>query len=251
MPTVHYVSRALLQANGLYRLHKNDDGNDDDLGVAPRTMDTGNNSSSSTLTESRPNSDSTVNNGQKKKRNSRVSFNDSFEDLKAYKEKYGHVNVSRKTDKSLFNWCINIRSARNNPGEGKLKLPANRIAALDAIGFDWRSEGISHTREKTILFQDRVAALRQYKEKHGHLSVTFKANESLYYWCANIRSARRGKVGKCKIKLTQERIAALDAIGFDWRWSKSVSQPFNSLVDDADKASGKSEESCFCYDQKR
>ena len=116
------------------------------------------------------------------------------------------------------------------------------------IGFDWRSE----TKARSwISFIDHVEAFRQYKEKHGHLSVTFKANESLYYWCANIRSVRRGKVGKCKIKLTQERIAALDAIGFDWRWSKSVSQPFDSLGGDADKASGKSEESCFCYDRKR
>ena len=151
----------------------------------------------------------------------------------------GSTSVKERDDKSLYSWCTHIRSARNKPGECKLKLTADRIATLDAIGFDWRSE--TKTRS-WISFIDRVEALREYKEKHGHLSVTFKANESLYCWCANIRSVRRGKVGKCKIKLTQERIAALDAIGFDWRWSKSVSQPFDSLVDDADKASGKSEE---------
>jgi hypothetical protein len=43
------------------------------------------------------------------------------------------------------------------------------------------------------------------------------------------------------MKLTQERIASLDAIGFDW--TKSVLQRSDSQDDDADKASGKSEES--------
>jgi hypothetical protein len=37
-------------------------------------------------------------------------------------------------------------------------LTADRIEALDAIGFDCRSEGISRTREKTIIFEDRVKA---------------------------------------------------------------------------------------------
>jgi hypothetical protein len=60
-----------------------------------------------------------------------------------------------------FLMVLNIRNARNKPGEGKVKSTANRIAALDAIGFDWRSEGISHTREKTIIFQDRVKALSE------------------------------------------------------------------------------------------
>ena len=42
-----------------------------------------------------------------------------------------------------------------------LTLTADRIEALDAIGFDWRSEEISLTRENTIIFQDRVKALSE------------------------------------------------------------------------------------------
>jgi hypothetical protein len=44
------------------------------------------------------------------------------------------------------------------------------------------------------------------------------------------------------MKLTTNGVAALDAIGFDWRLSKTVLQPFDSLGDDADNAPGKSEE---------
>jgi hypothetical protein len=47
---------------------------------------------------------STVNNGQKKKKNY-INFNDRCEDLKSYKEKNGHLSVREKDDKSLYDWC--------------------------------------------------------------------------------------------------------------------------------------------------
>ena len=168
-----------------------------------------------------------------------ISFLDRVDALREYKKENGHLSITQKDDTSLFDWCSNIRNARR--GKLGMKLMTNGIAALDAIGFDWRSETSSRTRNKTISFQDRVKALRQYKEKHGHLNVTFKANKNLNNWCYNIRNAR-SKSGKGTMKLTQERIEALDAIGFDWRLSKSVLQPFDSLGGDADNAPDKSEE---------
>jgi hypothetical protein len=90
-------------------------------------------------------------------------------------------------------------------------------------------------------FQDRVKALGECKGKTGHLSISKEDEKSLFHWCSKIRSARR-KPGEGTMKLTHEHIAALDAIGFVWRLSKSVLQPFDSLGDDADKAFGKSEE---------
>jgi aconitase B len=38
----------------------------------------------------------------------------------------------------------------------------------------------AHKSDKTINFEDRVAALREYKEKNGHLSVSKKDDESLF-----------------------------------------------------------------------
>jgi len=230
MPTAHYIPLSALADNGLHPSNPNRTtetaprldvnvprsnphlASNNIIGNDPRTMDVTTNGLS--LLVSQPNSDSTVNNDQLDKKNY-TRFNGRFEDLKAYKEKYGHVNVSRKTDKSLFNWCANIRSARRNPETCKRKLTQKRIAALDAIGFDWRSETSSRTRNKTISFQDRVKAMSEYKEINGHLNVTFKANKSLNDWCQNMRNAR-SKPGEGTMKLTQERIASLDAIGFDW-----------------------------------
>jgi hypothetical protein len=172
----------------------------------------------STLTESLPNLDWTVNNGQTKKRNSRVSFNDHLEDLMAYKEKNGHLHVRENDDKSLYIWCSKIRCARR--GTGTLKLTADGITALDTIGFDWKSE-TARKKDTTKSFHDLVKALGEYKEKHGHLRVSKKDDKSLNSWCKNIRNAQRNPES-CKRKVTANQIAALDAIGFDWRWRSEI-----------------------------
>jgi len=175
------------------------------------------------LPASLTNSNSNVKNSQKEKRNCRVSFIDRVKNLKAYKEKNGHLSVRGKDDMSLYTWCRHVRSVRK--GTGEMKLTTDGIAALDAIGFDWRSETkASNPRQKPISFIDRVEALREYKEKNGHTSVREKDDRSLYKWCSDIRSARRNPE-TCTKKVTADRIAALDAIGFDWRLLKSDLRP--------------------------
>ena len=183
MPTAHYIPLSALADNGLHPSNPNRtietaprlDVNvprsnpqfaSNNIGNDPRTMDVTTNGLS--LPAIRSNSDSTANNDQQNKKNY-TRFNDRVAALREYKEKTGHLIVSRKIDKSLFNWCMHIRSSRNKPGEGKLKLTADRIAALDAIGFDWRSEttALSASRPKWN-FQDHVNSLKAYKTQHGH-----------------------------------------------------------------------------------
>ena len=65
------------------------------------------------------------------------SFEQRIADLKAYKKKHGHINVKEKEDKSLNGFCLNIRYARNNPDKSNRVLSDDRIASLDALGFDW------------------------------------------------------------------------------------------------------------------
>jgi hypothetical protein len=130
--------------------------------------------------------------------------------LKAYKDKHGHLNVRKKEDKSLYDFCYNVRRAQRDTILGKgtdRKLTKDRIAALDAIGFEWEIGA-------GLCFFDRVDELKAYKEKHGHLNVRQKENQSLYGFCSNMRQARKGKKGS--YRLDNGRIAALDAIGFDW-----------------------------------
>jgi hypothetical protein len=163
---------------------------------------------------------------QKLKQKHDKDFFSRVDELKAYKEKHGHFDVSRKEDLSLYGFCNNVRKARQ--GKGNYRLDDGRIAALDATGFDWKLEaGASSTvsSNKDVFFS-RVDRLRTYKEKHGHLNVSFKEDRSLYDFSRNLRLSRRAIIaGKGKIHYTlgEDRVAALDAIGFEWESAGALS----------------------------
>jgi hypothetical protein len=76
----------------------------------------------------------------------RAVFFARVDELRAYKEKHGHLKVDQKKDKSLYSFCYTTCLARRAiiTGKGKKdyrrKLTDDRIAALDAIGFDWKLE---------------------------------------------------------------------------------------------------------------
>jgi hypothetical protein len=142
-------------------------------------------------------------------------FSKHIAQLEAYKAQHGHINISSKVNKSLFKYCSKLRTARRYPEKNaySLKLTTEQIAALDSLGFDWKSAEIGPRRKKEMSFDERIVQLKAYKEMHGNFNMSKKDDYGLYYWCANMRSWKRGSsVGKLK----PERIAALDAIGFEW-----------------------------------
>ena len=170
----------------------------------------------------------------------RAVFFARVDELRAYKEEHGHLKVHQKEDKSLYMFCNHVRQARRVPKSTRTKLTEDRVAALDAIGFDWKLEaGASYSvASKDDKFFAQVDKLRAYKEKHGHLNVRTKDDKSLYEFCRNLRSAwkglRQAQKGKIHYSLDDSRIAALDAIGFDWEVgaSSTVYKDFFSRVDE-------------------
>ncbi len=137
-----------------------------------------------------------------------------MEDLKLFKEKYGHVyvSVSFPEDKSLAKFCVQVRQAHNNPGKSKMKkLTIENIARLDALGFDWTSQ-----EYVTRLFDERIDDLEKYKRTHGHLSMKIHEDRSLYEFCAGVRYSLKHVDKDGTRKVTVERIARLDALGFKW-----------------------------------
>jgi DNA polymerase III gamma/tau subunit len=145
------------------------------------------------------------------------TFDDRMEDLKLFKEKYGHVNLSVSSvsfpeDKSLAKFCVKMRHAHNNPGKSKSKQLTNeQIAAFDALDFDWT------TREcVTRSFDERIDDLEKYKRTHGHISVKIHEDSSLYDFIASVRYSLKHADKDGRRKLTVERRARLDALGFEW-----------------------------------
>ena len=75
---------------------------------------------------------------KKRKQHQVKKFEQRMNDLREYKEKHGHVNVKKSDDRSLYDFCYNIRKARNNPGKSRMLISEERIESLDTLGFDWR-----------------------------------------------------------------------------------------------------------------
>ena len=90
-----------------------------------------------------------------------ITFEQRLEDLEAYKEEHGHINVKESEDKSLYGFCKHIRNARNHPGKSKTLINEERIASLDALGFKWSIErgGMS------CIVGDVVAGLERQKKQ--------------------------------------------------------------------------------------
>ena len=154
-------------------------------------------------------------------RKKEMSFDDRIVQLKAYKEMNGTLNVSKTVDYGLYAWCANMRSWKRGSGVGKLK--PERIAALESIGFEWNPSCASHGGPRELSFETRLASLKSFKVQHGHINVSEKVDASLSRWCNHLRSARKHPE-KHILKLTTDRIAALDVIGFNWGGQTRESQ---------------------------
>ena len=49
----------------------------------------------------------------------------------------GHINVKQREDKSLYRFCVDMRRARNKSEKSTVTLTDDRIAILDALGFEF------------------------------------------------------------------------------------------------------------------
>jgi len=71
----------------------------------------------------------------------RLSFEQKVEELKAFKEKYGHFDIEKNKDGQnlLYDFCVSIRACYRCPNKDyhRVRLDEKRIALLDSIGFDW------------------------------------------------------------------------------------------------------------------
>jgi hypothetical protein len=143
-----------------------------------------------------------------------ATFDDRIEELRAFKAKFGHCNVTLSTSAtnqpylSLGRWCSQVLHCRRLIEEGMPvthKLSNAQIERLDALGFQWGVTSLS--------FDERIEELRAFKANVGHCNVTpsRSASNKPYLtsekWCNYVRRSRT---------LCKAQIASLDADGFQW-----------------------------------
>ena len=144
------------------------------------------------------------------------SWNEMFGRLAAYKATYGNSDVpfSYHADPSLGLWCGNQRGRRRNG-----KLSPDRVARLDALGFEWDPYDAA--------WEEMFGRLVAYRTTNGNCDVPahYPADPQLASWCNTQRTRRK------KGKLSPERIARLYALGFVWDpISNSWDEMFGRLV---------------------
>ena len=132
------------------------------------------------------------------------TWDDNFEKILIFKEKYGHTNIPRPGGKKvspLANWVNNQRKKYIS----KI-LSQDKIDKLNSIGFVWNI--------KESLWEENFKELLSFKEKHGHTNIpklSGKESTTFSHWISSQRTNFKNNT------LSQERIDRLNSVGFAWK----------------------------------
>lgn len=136
----------------------------------------------------------------------RGAWEDRYQELIEFKEKYGHCNVPVGYKKApKLGKFVNAMRSHKTAGI----LSEERINLLESIGFQW-------AREAQVVFtdkwEDRYLQLLYFKEEHGHCNVphNYSDNPQLANWVSQQRQKKKSG------KLLPEREKMLEEIGFKW-----------------------------------
>jgi len=166
----------------------------------------------------------------------KVPWDERYEQLVAYKAEHGNCRVPRAyaAIPRLGEWCHQQRCRQNGHSKYKVKLPADKVAKLQEIGFEFQ---VSAKKQK---WGERFEALLEYRRANGHCNIfdnvddkvvkgyvkgladqyetdrvgdPSKASLSLVRWAAYQRGQyRRFLAGRHSV-LTKARIKQLEDIG--------------------------------------
>ena len=129
------------------------------------------------------------------------AWESKFEDLKIFKEEFGHCNVPKNyaANRELGVWC---KGQRDKKARGALSK--ERIARLEQIGFDF--DPIDSQWEE--MFEE----LKSFKSEKGHCDVLtrYKGHNNLGSWCHWQRTQYKSG------KLDDDKVRRLLDLGFDF-----------------------------------
>ena len=152
------------------------------------------------------------------------TWENNFQKLIEYKEKYGDTNVPLhyKDDLQLGSWCY---TQNYKYWEGTLK--PERASCLDGIGFEWKEPvGFDHR------WNEKYSRLKEYKNKFGDTNVPFYYDEDKEL--ANWVHKQRAKYDLGD--LSKDMIQRLDEIGFVWEPHEAAwEEMYKKLINYKDK----------------
>ena len=150
-------------------------------------------------------------------------FDERFEELMEFKEKFGHCFVPCKKSNEyrlLSQWCKRLRNSYKSIQNGEkphCKLTDHHIRRLEEAGFKWRTGRI---QQRT--FDEHFEEYMEFKEKFGHWDASQTKYGSSYPglgdWCNRLRvSYKKMQKGETsRYALTADGIRRLEEVGFKW-----------------------------------
>jgi len=151
-----------------------------------------------------------------------------FQKLVQFKELHGHCQVPSNysaDDVNLGNWVSFQRQEYLRLREGQHStMTQERINALEKVDFYWGK----HKIEWEAYFQ----MLQEFQEVHGHCQVpqNYSVNDhKLGSWVRSQRAQYKKFQDGKDTPMTQERIDALEKIGFVWKLQKGWEAQFQLL----------------------
>lgn len=145
------------------------------------------------------------------------TWEERLEELKAYKMVHGDANVPTlsKENPSLGHWVHDQRKQYRLFNEKKqTAMTLSRIEQLESVGFKWALQ--RHTTMKS--WNERFDELKLYLAEKGdcNVPIRYKENPSLGQWVSTQRQEYGARKKGKKSNITDERITALEEIGFVW-----------------------------------
>jgi hypothetical protein len=134
------------------------------------------------------------------------SWDEMFEQLRAFKEEHGHAEVPYKPKTLVRNWTLMLREDFEKMKEGKSNsLTPERMSRLTGLGFRFRIN-------RRMPYDQRAAEWLEYKTKHGRDPA--RDSGPLGAWVGKMRHRYTlFKEGK-KTCMTQEQVDKLTSWGF-------------------------------------
>jgi hypothetical protein len=147
------------------------------------------------------------------------AFDARVKELKAFKAKYGHCQVPKlyKPNPGLGRWCARTRAQyRIFKNSRRCPLTQDKIDMLTELGFSWTST-LKHS--PNVSWEAKLNDLKAYKDRVGNTNVpkNYKEDKELASWTRNQRAQYMAKKRGKKSPMTDERIARLEEIGFEWK----------------------------------
>jgi len=154
--------------------------------------------------------------------NEEKRWNENYQQLIRYKEENGHMWFGRTyvkaEDAHLRGWVAMIRKEYQKLQNGEQSnLAAIQMKRLSDIGFDFNPRKLKNNTSNDKRWEVNFQLLKEYKERQGDFTLRKGEDRKMIRMIKRIRLDYKKKQRGDRSGLTDERIANLEEIGFDFQ----------------------------------